>query len=274
MGFWSIRKTDVLYNVRIKRSKYDKLVDYIRKNVDLKEINHLFYQSGLNMSATQYQIIRYVIFIVWITLLHLVYFLKGGRYPVLPLVIISIIFILFSPSKAMFGRKTLFNYLVGLLIRKHKSRQNIEIYRAITQLKNIAVAKKNDPLGSDFILQQLHKFTRTTRSVFNQLLALWSLGKKEEACDYFEKAIQTKEAQELANLFRKLDDLNPNELHHQIILLQEMIKRDRETKKIMENENKSNFVYLFVISTSMIILINFVVIVYYLETIKQLQFIN
>ncbi|MGD9677613.1 MAG: hypothetical protein AB7V16_04475 [Vulcanibacillus sp.] len=156
----------------------------------------------------------------------------------------------------------------------YKNKLNNEIYRCISQLKNIAITRKNNSLSSDFLLEQLSKFTKKLKPIFNQMIALWSIGKKEEACSYFEEAIGTKEAEQLSNVFRKLDNLFPVELYNQIVLLQEAMKKERETSKLAANENKSNIIYFIVIVTSVIVMTNFVVVVYYLETLHQMQFIQ
>lgn len=274
VSFWSIRKIDVFYTLRIKKNRYDQFIDYVKRRIDEKEVNQLFQQSGLRITAIQYQISRYIIFSVWVVLINISHYFKGGTYPFFQLFVIFLIFLLTLPTSLFLGKRTIFKYFIDLLIENYRGKQNAEIFQAMSQLKNIVIARKDTPLGSDFILDQIRKFTKTTRPVFNRMIALWSLGKKDQACDYFEEAIQTREAAELANLFRKLDDLNPHELHQQIILLQEMIKRERETRKLKANENKGNLVYFIVISTSMVILINFVVVVYYLEMMKQLKFMN
>jgi len=265
---------DAWYNFRIKRNRFGQLIHYLKNNMEAEGMNQFFRQTGLTITASQYQLFRYSFFLIWFILIHMTYFFHGGDYGLFPLILLVILFLQTSPRPSFLAKRTLFKYFMDLLIQHHKNKQNMEIYRAISQLKNMAVAKKKEPLGSDFILEQIRKFTKTTRPIFNRMISLWSLGKKEEACDYLTEAIQTKEAEQLANLFRKLDDLNPNELHHHLILLQEVMKRERETKKIKANENQSNLIYFIVISTSMVILINFVVIVYYLETLKQLKFIH
>lgn len=267
----NINKT---YNLKMRRHRYERLFSYIKKNIYKDELDGIFNNSGLKITTIQYQMIRYMSFIIWLILLNFSFQLGGGTYPVKQLFIILILFLVSSPKTYLLGKKTPFKYVLDIFINNHKHKKNIEIYRAISQLKNIALARKDTPPGSDFVLEQLNKFTNIIRPVFNKTIALWSLGEKDEACDYLEQAIDTKEATELANILRKLDDLEPYELKNQLTLLQESIKKERETRKIKNNENVSNLVYLIVITTCVIIMVNFVIVVYYIETINQLKFLS
>lgn len=271
--FWNFNIREARHKLRIKKNRYDKFVDYVKKATDEKEINRLFHKSGLRINANQYQFFRYTIFGIWFILQHLLFLITNETYPSKQVIILSILFVLTSPKKSFMGKRTPFKYVIDLVIKDYKNKKNIEVYRMITQLKNIAIARQNDPPGSDFILEQIRKFTKTTRTIFNRTIALWTMGRKEEACNYFGKAIDTKEAIELASLLRKLDDLNPIELKKHLILLQENVKKERETKKLQANENKSNFIYFIVAITGIIIMVNFVVVVYYIESINQLRFL-
>jgi len=269
-----IKNINKLYNFKMRRHRYDRIFSYIRKNIHRDELDTLFNDSGLKITTLQYQLIRYTSFIVWLFLLNLLFQLKGGTYPVKQVFLIILLLIISSPKTFFLGKKTPFKYVLDIFKNNHKHKKNIEIYRAISQLKNIALARKDTPPGSDFVLDQLNRFTNIIRPVFNKTIALWSMGEKDEACNYLEQSIDTREAAELANILRKLDDLEPYELKSQLTLLQESIKKERETRKIKNNENISNLVYLIVITTCVIIMVNFVIVVYYIETINQLKFLS
>lgn len=269
-----IKNINKVYNFKMRRHRYDRIFSYLKENIYKKDLDAVFNDSGLKITTIQYQLIRYTGFIIWFLLLNLLHQLSSDTYPVKQLLLLTLLFLISSPKQYFLGKRTLFKYVLDIFIANYKQKKNIEIYRAISQLKNIALARKESPPGSDFVLDQLNRFTNIIRPVFNKTIALWSLGKKDEASDYLEEAIGTREATELANILRKLDDLEPYELKNQLILLQESIKKERETRKLKHNENISNLVYLIVITTCVIILVNFVVVVYYIETINQLKFLN
>ncbi len=270
--FVKMRELNTPYKIRFKKNRYTFLKEYIKTKIEDDNVSKILNQSGIKITSSQYQIIRYFVFIVWIILYIFFYVLVKEVYSFNSTLLIIFLFILTSPRFYFLGKKTPFKYIMDIVILNYKSKLNVEIYRCISQLKNIAVTKKNSSLSSDFVLEQLSKFTSKTKPIFNRMIALWNLEKKEEACYYFESTINTKEAKKLSNVFRKLDNLAPNELYNQFFLLQESMKKERETNKLVANENRSNLIYFIVIATSVLVMLNFVVIVYYLESLHQMQF--
>src|SRR5690606_25931015 len=97
--------------------------------------------------------------------------------------------LLTEPRTHWFGMKTPFAKLMDVLVEHYRVRQNREVYQAISQLKNLASVTQKQAPGSLFILEQLSKFSRLTRPVFNQTLLLWQSNDKEEACQYFKQEI-------------------------------------------------------------------------------------
>lgn len=270
--FLGMKKVINPYKIRIKKNRYIVFKNYLISRIDNEDVNKLIQQSGIGITLYQYQIIRYVVFIIWSILYLVFYQLIESKFSLNQILMIVILFIVTSPKSYFLGKRTPFKYVIDICTHDYKNKLNIELYRCILQLKNIAITRKDISFSSDFLLEQLSKFTKRTKPIFNRMIALWSIGKKEEACNYFASVIDTKEAEQLSNLFRKLDNLFPNELYNQIVLLQEAMKKERETSKLVANENKSNLIYFIVIATSVVVLINFVIVVYYLETLHQMQF--
>ncbi len=270
----SLKNKFINHQVRMKKNRFDRLIDFVKRHMEEKEIAPFLVKAGITISISQLQLIRYTLILIWFMLVLIISYIHVQSYFFSQFMLIVLTFILSSPQQEILGKKTPFHYLLKYLIHKNTLKNNVEIYRALNQLKNIAIAKRHNPPGADFILEQIRKFTKRSRPIFNRMMALWSMGKKEQACAYLEQAINTKEAIELANLLIKLDDLNPIELKNQLILLQENIKKERETARLKRNENKSNVVYLFVIASSIVVMVNFIVVVYFIETIHQLKFIN
>ncbi|WP_141705333.1 hypothetical protein [Vulcanibacillus modesticaldus] len=270
--FWNSKRSNTNLTVHIRKNRFEKIVDQLRRGIDEDEVTKIFVQAGWKLTALQYQAIRYFLFVIWMFLTYVLFWIKHEIYPLNQVIFGAFIFIISSPTLTFGGKKTPFNYVLDFFIKRNKKKKNMEIYRTIAQFKNMIITNKDNPIGSDFILEQLRKFTNVIRPEFNKMIFLWSMGKKEEGCDYFANAIGTKEAFELASFFRKLDQLNPYELNNQIVLLQEVIKRERETTRLKSDENISNLIYLLVVITNMVVMINFVIIVYYLEFIQLMRF--
>lgn len=226
----------------------------------------------IGISFQKYQIIRWTLFITMLLFYIFNAEIKGGAIPQNQAFILIGTFILSTPRVSVMDKKTPFIYVLEIVAKKVKKEMNNEVYSAISQLKNICIAKQKNPPGSDFILEQLRKFSKKTRPVWNQTIYLWSMGKREEACHYFSNKIGTTEAEELSNLFIKLDELNPIELKNQLILHQDKIKKQRETDKLQSNENKSYMIYTLVLASAFIIILNFIIVAYYIDSLNLLKY--
>lgn len=251
----------------------DMFKKYIFRTFNEDYQKRLMSQSGmLRFNLFQYQFVRYVLIMSSLLFCIIKYFFQSTSFPTNSVLFFAAVFLLSTPKEYVAGKKTPFKIVFDLFISNKKQKMNVEIIRAFSLLKNIAIIKKDNPPGSQFVLEQLQKFTKETRPAFNKMMAIYSLGKKAEAAEYFAQAIGTKEAESLASILRKIDDLNPAEFLEQIEYYQESIRRERESLKQKQNENRSNLIFLVVFVSSVIVLINFVIVVYYIESIESLKF--
>lgn len=257
-----------------KPSLLDTFKKHIFRTFDEDYQKRLMSQSGmLRFNLLHYQFVRYMLTLALLLFYMANYFFQSTAFPINAVLFLIAVFLLSTPKEYAAGKKTPFKIVFDFLIANKKQKMNLEIIRAFSLLKNIAIIKKDNPPGAQFVLEQLRKFTKETRPAFNKMMAIYSLGKKAEATEYFSQAIGTKEAENLASILRKIDDLNPAEFLEQIEYYQESIRRERESLKQKQNENRSNLIFLVVFVSSITVLINFVIVVYYIETINSLKFI-
>lgn len=271
--FWNIKKENKV-DIRIKKNRYDKIKDFVSERLNDKELTQTLKKSGLTFTSAQYQIPRYIIFTIIILMIHISYITQMDSYPFNSIILVIVLFAVSSPKEYFLGHKTPFKLTMDVLMKNHKYKMDLELYKAISQLKNLSIIKQNNPPGAIFIIEQINKFTNITKPIFNRLIAYWSKGQKKEGCEYFRKAIDTPVGNELANYLLKLDELNPIELKEQLILYQETVRRRRETEKERKNEKRSNLIYVFVVISSLMVILNFVIVAYYIEQMELLQFIN
>ncbi len=196
---------------------------------------------------------------------------SNSTIKVLFILIISLYLLLF-PREKIFGSKTPYQYLLDLYENRRKKSIDFELYRLTLHLKNLAVASNYKEYSSDYILNSLYESAGQIKPVLGKMISLWNLGQLNEAVNLFSDAIGTRTSHEFSVILRKLDDLTTKELVAQIDLLLQIIRKERETSRIIANENRSNLIYFTVIATSVVIMLNFVVIVYYIEAINNIQF--
>lgn len=257
-------------NVRFKKDRYKYISETYNKIKDSNELNNIFSNSGINISGFQYQVARNSIGIIVLILLTYQK-LFTTNFNKLNAILFIIIYLISSPRKTIKGYNTPFSKLTEFLAVEYRYKKDKEIYRAICQLKNLAIAKENEKLSSDYILEQLMRFTKIIKPIFGKMLSMWYENNRKEACEYFSEAIGTEGANGLSNIFMKLDDLSPIELKDQLILYQTGIKTARQTLKEKRNQRKSEIVYSIVMFSAMLVLLNFVAITLYINIIQKFQ---
>lgn len=221
-----------------------------------KLVNYLGISSGFF-----YQFIRYCILVTLLGYITYKNYFEGHDVA-LPAILWMGLFFVSSPRRYLFKKDSPFFILVNKIQNIKKQKLNREIYRCLSQLKNIAIAKANTKYSADFIICELAKYTISAKPIFNRMLGYWYEGRYKESTDYFEQAIGTKEAKALAGLLAKLDYIRPAEFISQIELYQSEAKEERKTAAQKSRENKSNLVYGLVMAAGILILLNLVVITF------------
>lgn len=257
-------------DIRLKKNRYKEITDFVKLQLNKKEIDDVFSKTGLQITNQKYQLWRYIIFIVFTTLLAIAY-VKNGNVPNKYFAIIIVLFFSSSPTLYFFRYRTPFHIVTDMLKIEYRNKKDIELYRAISQLKNIAIAQQGRPLGGDFIIEQLMKFTELTKKDFTQLLSEFRIGNEEEACRKFAKNIDTKLGLEFSNVLLKLDHINPVELKEQLVLYQENVKAERLTIKLRRNETRSTLLFIPITTLALMVLLNFVIIVIFIDQMQNIM---
>lgn len=262
--------------VRFRRNIKSTISKLFHSLLYNEELDKVFLSSGLQINSVTYNLIRYTIFMVWLIIIIISYVLYGYVQSFQVFIFLALLFVT-RPAMTFMGRKTPFAFIINILSMEYKHKKNQEIYRAMSQLKNLSIISANTRIGSDFIIQELMKMTKITKPIFATMLRFWRENERQAAIDYFTSAVDTREGAELANIFSKLDDLGPDELLEQISLAQNIFIEERRTNKEKRNENRGYALYAFVIITICIILLNFIVLILYentLEVFKNISFSN
>lgn len=240
------------------KMRLDRYKAILAKGLQNSETDLLVKSLGLN-SGLIYQVIRYTFLIGWAG--FLVY--RGSTSNVdilLPITFWLLAFLISSPRRTFFKKDSPFFILVNQIQKIKRQKLNLEVYRCLSQLKNIAVAKSRKSYSTDAIIFELGKYTVHAKPIFNRMLGYWYEGRYEEASSYFTEAIGTKESSALASLLSKIDYIKPAEFLSQIELYQAAAQDDRKTAAQNAKENRSNLLYTIVMASGILIFINLIVV--------------
>lgn len=254
--FWqSINKKNGNRSSKLQLNKYKA---YLMKEFQSSEANGLVQSLGFK-SGLAYQLIRYSILTVW--LLYIVYMKFSIDKDIIVMAAIWIaVFFISSPRKRLFMRESPFMFVVKQIQKNKRMKLNLEIYRCLSQLKNLAVAKAEARFSGDHIICELSKFTTHAKPILNRMLGYWYEGRYEEAANHFINAVGTDDAKALAGLLLKIDYLKPQEFISQLELYQNEAKERRKTAAQKTKENKSHLIYGLVMLSGVCILANFLVV--------------
>jgi hypothetical protein len=231
---------------------------------------YIYRTTKFSVSKLQYNTARMIILLLM--LVNMATSSTPGEDSILKnLAVLGVVWVISIPRRKILKRKTPFGYILDIFEKEDRQKKDVEVFRAITQLKNLAISQKDKPLGADFMIEQLSRFAVITKPIFSQTISLWRMGKEDEACDYFADEIDTKLGREFANILRELDEINPVELVDQLELFQNHIKEERVTNRLKKQEMISNILFMPIVATAFVIMLNFVVIVVWMDALSSIS---
>ena len=148
-----------------------------------------------------------------------------------------------------------------------------DLYQAAILLKNLAIVKKEYPVSLDYMLEELTRDSGTLKPVFQETLSIYRSGKYDEAFRFFGNSVRSKYGRNFAMILSKLDKINPYELVSQIDVYIGVIREVRTTEAMKQAERRSLIVTVFATASMFTCLINFCVVVVFLDTLAGLRFI-
>jgi len=146
-----------------------------------------------------------------------------------------------------------------------------ELFHSCMMLKNLAIVHQSLPMSTDFLLEQLMESSQMLRPVYADILTDYRNGKQEEAFMGLYQKIPISSAQKLSRILCRLDDLQPAELVGQMNAFEESFAAEQKTKAMARAERKSLITTLASTATIFVVLLNFVVVVVFLDTLEVLS---
>ncbi len=148
-----------------------------------------------------------------------------------------------------------------------------DLYQAAILLKNLAIVRKEYPVSLDYILEELSSDAGTLKPVFQETLVIYRSGRYDEAFKFFAGAVKSRYGKNFALILSKLDRINPYELVSQIDIFIGIIREVRTTEAIKQAERRSLVITAFATASVFAVLVNFCVVVVFLDTLSNLRFI-
>ena len=137
----------------------------------------------------------------------------------------------------------------------------------------MAIVRKEYPVSLDYILEELSRGSSKLRPVFQKMLSLYRSGRYDEAFEYFEESVNSKYSGIFVSLLSKIDKINPYELASQLDIYIDAVREARVTAQMKQAERRSLIITAFAASAVLAGLVNFCVVVVFLDTLSGLRYI-
>ena len=148
-----------------------------------------------------------------------------------------------------------------------------DLYHSAILLKNMAIVRKDYPVSLDYMIEELSKGAGKLRTVFQDTLTIYRSGRYDEAFSYFSSAVSYDYADGFASILSKMDKINPFELVSQLDVFISVIKEARITASMKQAERRSLIITGFATASELTCMMNFCVVVVFLDMLAKLRFI-
>jgi hypothetical protein len=242
-------------------------VNKINKSITTTDIDDLFRQSGVKITSRAYNRYRNILFLIGIISITGIFFTSPkllNYYMVL-----FIIYLASMPIKEFMNKKTIFYVVIGSLKRRYNEKRDMELYRLLTQLKNIAISQPGQSYTTDFIINHLLKSAELTNDLLITFLMKYRMGREDEAMNMFLSELDTPLSKDFLAVLIKIDKLSPTDLMNQINLAKSKKRESRITTKRKNQESLSNWILLPIILPVFVILLNFIMVVLWLPMMQS-----
>ncbi|MGN0659965.1 MAG: hypothetical protein ACI4LA_10235 [Emergencia sp.] len=154
--------------------------------------------------------------------------------------------------------------------RLQTDRLEREIFNSCIVLKNLAIVHRNQPMSCDFMLEQLMECSRPLQTVYADILSAWRSGRGRESFDILYQRIPVKAARHFSFVLSRIDQVNPAELIGHMDAFEETFASERMTKGMQRAERRSLVTTMAAAATIFAILLNFTVVVVFMDTLQML----
>ena len=146
-----------------------------------------------------------------------------------------------------------------------------ELYGSVITLKNLAIVQKERPFSADYIYEALMENSGKLRPVYEEMLTLYRGGRDDEAFKTFAERTGTRHGKSFAAILAKLDKINPAELVKQMEVFQNVMAETRMTAALKSAQRRSIIVTVWATAAVFAMLINFTVVVVFLDALTMLE---
>ncbi len=231
-----------------ERTKKKMARNQARENV--LEGTHIYLAKSL------YNAIRYI-FCAVLMLMTIVTMSPMGLF-------LTIIIFLFSvPERKFAGMTTPFGLILNLIQKDEILTKEEELYSSMSLLQNLITQHEHRPVGALYLIEFLKRDSTLTKLAYNRMIAKLQMNDRQGAIDAFSDTVGSPNAREFAKLLVNLDDVPPAQMRESLISRQDFMEQTSLTKAKKRAELGSDIMYIPILLTVMLIVVNMIYLCYF-----------
>ena len=137
----------------------------------------------------------------------------------------------------------------------------------------MAIVRKEHPVSLDYMIEELSKGSLKLRPVYQKTLSILRSGRPHEASEYFAGSVASARAEDFSSILFKMDIIDPYELVSQLSVFIEIMREIRVTKAMKQAERRAMIITAFSTASVLAAMVNFCVVVVFLDTLSGLKYI-
>ncbi len=153
----------------------------------------------------------------------------------------------------------------AFLRRRRISGYEKEIFESISVMRNMISIGDAEQCGADYMISSLIDRGGKLKPLYVNMLSYLRVGDREHAITSFVAEVDSVIGKEFAGLLVRWDEINPRELSEILISHQRTLKGMWVTAEKRREELLSDIIYLPVVINVMLVFINFIYVVFFLE---------
>lgn len=126
-------------------------------------------------------------------------------------------------------------------------------------------------MSADFIYQVLMENSSLLKPLYEEMITLYRSGRDEEAFKALNEKMGTRTGKNFAAILSKLDKINPAELVKQMEVFQNTLAEERMTASLRTAQRNSIIATMWATAAIFAMLINFAVVVVFLDALSLLE---
>lgn len=264
----------VIVFLKPSKEKFENLKAEIKQYTGKgHELDKHFTQAGLKINTYTYNLIRWLFLAAFFIVVVARYIspLKIGAIAFCLLGLVLLYYLSAPKIEIIKGKES---PLILALNNMHKSKGeklDDEIYDSCITLKNLAIVQRESPLSADYMFEQLLENSKKLKPYYSEMITLYRAGEDAEAFRIFTNRIGTKTAKNFGLILEKIDKINPSELTEQVSVFQDVIAEQRLTKGVKKADKDSIITTMFATVTIFALLLNFAVVVVFMDTMNLMS---